>query len=562
MAMDHATSINAFLANVFLGVRRNLLQTMVLVLLVLGAFSMLARIVDVSVRTSGTSQSESRMRGLNLSQIPVEQLTHPPIPLVQRIAPPHKYSSNETKELCYKERDVGIITAVQQSEKTFCAGGGWDSQVQAPVSLFQATQVAIYNVRGGLRSSTFRNLMVDLVNVTIHAPIQSIAEDGGHHDPRFMFNMRIVNCACDELYEYFLRMPGNRERRAEQIWHNLLAKIPPSGVPVSTVCPPNRLADAESSRWDFVKSPTKATDNYETVVFEEPVVVIARRDDHNPFFQISAALNSWIMLKALSWDITKTRVIHFDAGYPSPIDELHQKLLAPNHEIVRGSTLMGKRVHFRGDALFAGFESFGPMMEHLNDNEPCYESELMKTFRAQSLLALNVTPEVEREQDTNAVRPMIVTVITRRPYQGRPLQRKWLNEDEVMMKMRVEYKGLNVELRSIDYVNLTVREQMIRTVESDIIIGMHGAGLVNVLWARPLTKVIEIFPKKKFRWGYRNLCQFTGCNWTEFRGGEDFHRQMMDKRIPYPEWMAFFDPILRQSYAEFQEQQTKLREAL
>lgn len=90
---------------------------------------------------------------------------------------------------------------------------------------------------------------------------------------------------------------------------------------------------------------------------------------------------------------------------------------------------------------------------------------------------------------------MIVTVITRRPYGGRTLQRVWVNEDEVIANMRIEYKGLNVEFRSIDYVNLTLAEQMRTTIESDMIISMHGAGLVNVIWARPMTTVVEIFPR-------------------------------------------------------------------
>ncbi|POM61111.1 hypothetical protein PHPALM_29924 [Phytophthora palmivora] len=332
---------------------------------------------------------------------------------------------------------------------------------------------------------------------------------------------------------------------------------------MTTICSPRKPENTKRSAWDFVKNPLKAPDNNETVIFEDPVVLIARKDDHNPFFQISYALNSWIMLKALNWDITKTRVIHLDDGYPSPIDALHQGLLAPNHEIIEGATLKNKRVHFRGEVLVAPFELSGPMMQHLDNEEPCFESELMKSFRAQSLLTLNVTPEVERELGVATIRPMIVTVITRRPYGGRKLQRMWVNEDEVMANMRIEYKGLNVEFRSIDYVNLTLYEQMKTTIESDMIISMHGAGLVNVIWARPMTTVVEIFPKERFRWGYRNMCQFVGCDWHEFRGGQDIGDNptpnTKDKRIPYDEWMAFFHPLFRETYGAFEEQQALLR---
>jgi protein O-GlcNAc transferase len=108
-------------------------------------------------------------------------------------------------------------------------------------------------------------------------------------------------------------------------------------------------------------------------------------------------------------------------------------------------------------------------------------------------------------------------------------------------------------------VDLTLDKQMQVIVNSDIVIGMHGAGMVNVLWTRPETLVIEIFPRLRKRWGYRNLCQFVGCDWHEFRGGtdigEDEAANTKDKRIAYDEWRKFFDPLLRKRYAQVEAQQ-------
>ncbi|KAK1939017.1 hypothetical protein P3T76_009092 [Phytophthora citrophthora] len=481
----------------------------------------------------------------------------------QPTRPPHNYTNVDVQKKCYMQRDVGIIPAVRKAEKQFCVNGGWNSEKQQPVSPDKATKVSMFRVGGDIRSATFQNLMLDFIGVKINAPIANMTQDGGKHDPRFNFNPKLINCACDELAAYFRGLPNDKERKKEQIWQPSLMSIPGKGVPLSTTCSTEK---SSKSAWDFVQNPTQAPDGNETVVFEDPVVLIARRDDHNPFFQISYALNSWIMLQALDWDVTKTRVIHFDGGYPSPIDALHQGLLSPNNDLIDGSTLMGKRVHFRGDVLLAPYELSGPMMQHLNDAEPCFDSELFRTFRSQALLTLGITPEVERQIGVTAVRPMIVTVITRRPYGGRVLQRVWLNEDEIMDKIRDRYKDRNVEFRSVEYVNLTLAEQMKTTIESDMIISMHGAGLVNVLWARPTTKILEIFPKKRFRWGYRNLCQFTGCDWHEFRGGEDIgtnpNPNSKNKRIPYDEWMIFFVPLFDDSYKTFQEQQASLREDL
>ncbi|RLN87785.1 hypothetical protein BBJ28_00008536 [Nothophytophthora sp. Chile5] len=584
--------------------RRRLLQTLALVLLLLGALSMVARVVDLSAATSSLSSNNSHngaglsVRGsvrhtgyhqkrrnssnlVNTVESPAktavatvpaaataeQNTTKPavePLALVrQRTRAPHDYSDQEVKKKCYVQRDVGIIEAVRKAAKGFCKNGGWDQAKQAPVSREKGTKVTLFRVGGGLKSATFQNLMLDLVGVKIHAPIESMAQDGGKHDPRFNFNSRLVNCGCDELAQHFRKLPGDRERKDQEIWRPSLMGLPDDGMPMTTMCSPRKPENARRSAWDFLKNPTTSPDKNETVIFEDPVVLIARRDDHNPFFQISYALNSWIMLKALDWDPQKTRVIHFDGGYPSPIDALHHGLLAPNHGIIDGATLMGKRVHFRGEVLVAPYELSGPMMQHLDDGEPCWDSELFRSFREHSLLTLNVTAQMEREIGVTAVRPMMVTVITRRPYDGRKLQRVWVNEDEVMDNMRLEYKGLNVEFRSIDYVNLSLEEQMTTTIASDMILGMHGAGMVNVLWARPMTTIVEIFPKERFRWGYRNLCQFVGCDWHDFRGGEDIGENPIpntkDKRIPYDEWMKFFHPLFREAYGAFETQQAQLR---
>lgn len=542
-------------------------ETLGLVLLLVASLSTVYHIVNLSpdtrdfrpVEIASPLRQHKEMQQVLSGKRPHELQAQ----YTQSTRTPHNYTNTDVQNKCYKQRDVGIIPAVRKAAKQFCVNGGWDSEKQQPVSSNKATKVSMFRVGGDIKSATFQNLMLDFIGVKINAPIANMTQDGGKHDPRFNFNPKLINCACDELAAYFRGLPNDKERKKEQIWQPSLMSIPDKGFPLSTTCTTEKPS---KSAWDFVKNPTQAPDANETVVFENPVILIARRDDHNPFFQISYALNSWIMLQALDWDITKTQVIHFDGGYPSPIDALHQGLLSPNNAIIDGSTLMGKRVHFRGDVLLAPYELSGPMMQHLNDAEPCFDSELFRTFRSQALLTLGITSEVERQIGVTAVRPMIVTVITRRPYGGRELQRVWLNEDEIMDKIRDRFKGRNVEFRSVEYVNLTLAEQMKTTIESDMIISMHGAGLVNVLWARPTTKVLEIFPKKRFRWGYRNLCQFTGCDWHEFRGGEDIGTNpkpnSKNKKIPYDEWMVFFVPLFDDSYKAFQGQQASLREDL
>ncbi|TYZ65261.1 hypothetical protein PybrP1_007099 [[Pythium] brassicae (nom. inval.)] len=462
---------------------------------------------------------------------------HPVAP----VAPPHTKTLAELSELsvCERERGLALIDVIRASGSKFCAAGGGDT-----------TKVTLFDVRGGIKSAVFENLHLDLTDAKIHRPIKDLSQDGSSHDPRFVFHPNLLRCRCGELASRAKATPP----APLKIWETALARVNTKRDPAATICDPALRAFA----------PPKPSDEG-VVEFTEPVVLISRRDDHNPFFQVSNALNGWIMVKALGWDLAKTRVVHFDAGFPSPVDALHQKLLSPSFELVRGDTLMGKRVHFKGEVLLSPWEVSGPMMQHLNDKEPCYSSQLLKDFRRLALMTMGVpTAKTVVPVDTGAS-VVTVTVITRRPYMGRKVQRVWRNEDEIVSRMRAEYADLHVAFESVEFVDLTLQKQMEVVVNSDVVIGMHGAGMVNVLWARPGMLVVEIFPKERRRWGYRNLCQFLDCDWREFRGGADVggkpkDANSKDKTIPYSEWKAFFDEPFRTRYAQVQERETDLAE--
>lgn len=424
---------------------------------------------------------------------------------------------------CYDERDDGIVVKLRESVKRYCEDA-------SPAESERWTKVEYYNVPGGIKATVLENLELDLRGARIYRPIRDIAQDGGNHDPRFKYTNRIVHCRCDE----FAQEAQRKRRNPFLVWDPTLARHPRNKDLPSTVC---RVGQQLSSG---------LSDDHLLEVVDK-TILIARRDDHNPFFQISVAMNSWIMMQVLNWQPDEVQLVYLDDGFPSAIDELQHKLLAPSQEPIHGKRLRNKVLHFQGPVLVAPYEVSGPMMQHLDDDEPCYDSALLKRFRLQSLQTI-----LGDEMDNNAVAQkettgIVITIISRRNYQGRTIQRRWLNEDEIVRLMRERYSGLDVKIQSIDFVQLSLAEQMRIVLQSDVLIGMHGAGMVNVIWSRPETLVVEIFPKKRFRWGYRNLCQFLGCSWHEYRGGKDtgLGDNKSDKTLDYDEWMAFFHPLLK-----------------
>ncbi|GLD97872.1 hypothetical protein PINS_up006569 [Pythium insidiosum] len=449
---------------------------------------------------------------------------------------------------------LGLLDAIHHNSQRFC--------VQPPQSQSQPqpskreTQVTLVRVRNaGVDAMVFNGLELDLRHAAVDAPIESLAQDGGGHDPRFILRGSVVRCACAELAA-FAQDHFRRSLRPLRLWDPYFARVSATARDdPSSVC---AIEAPLPSSLSVEAGPTDTNEDDAAAVIEihERAVVLARRDDHNPFFQVSHVLNAWILQRALAWDpqTTPTRVVQLDAGYPSALDELQSRLLAtPGLETLRGATaLQHKRVRFQSDVLFPPFETHGPMMQHLDDNEPCFDSALFKEFRAESLRVMGAS-EASRQTATAAspsASPIVVTVISRRNYEGRAVQRRWLNENEILDRLRQQYANASPPMvfQSVDFVTLPLAQQMQLMLDSDVVIGMHGAGLVNVLWTRPGTLVVEIFPRWRRRWGFRNLCQFIGCEWHEFRGGRDtgLGDNASDKTLEYEEWLRFLAPLLQQ----------------
>ncbi|GMF24406.1 unnamed protein product [Phytophthora lilii] len=446
---------------------------------------------------------------------------------VDRMAPPMQWPpSRGSKEECLYVRDYGLLERLRNFSRSFCIGGG--ASDTSPYTFFHVPQA-------GLRATRLENFTLDLRGAEVAHDIESLADDGGGHDPRFRYMKNSTFCNCAE--------PQDRDHNTPNIWKDFFVGGPGDKDPN---CHGVREDAAGEDKLTLVRA-----------------VVLVRKDDHNPFFQISAMLDAWIMMKTIGWERNTTQVVTLDRALPTPVDKLRHALLGPERPVVGGEVFQNRVVHFES-ALLAPYEVSGPLMSHLDDNQPCYTNAMISNFRDTSLKSMAVSPRNAKSDP----RRCLVTVISRRPYGGRRVQRIWQNEDEVLLRMREDYHDAyrygECEFQSLEFTNMTMHDQMRVIVDSDVVIGMHGAGMVNVMWTRPETLVVEIFPRQRYRWGYRNICQYIGCRWYDFRRGRDIHVQTSDpndkdKFIPYPQWRSFFDPLFREIVDKLEEKTEAMR---
>jgi capsular polysaccharide biosynthesis protein len=142
------------------------------------------------------------------------------------------------------------------------------------------------------------------------------------------------------------------------------------------------------------------------------------------------------------------------------------KLLLPNHEIVE--LLVGEKI----------------LVNRLDVCSPLTNNILLpagiKLLRQSVLDAFDIS--VMRRPSPN--------VVFLRRIDSERNRRRLLNEEEVVAVLRSKWPNLTVVSPGM----LSFQEQVRSCMEADIVIGLHGAQLTNLLWAKRGATVLEFIP--------------------------------------------------------------------
>jgi len=68
--------------------------------------------------------------------------------------------------------------------------------------------------------------------------------------------------------------------------------------------------------------------------------------------------------------------------------------------------------------------------------------------------------------------------------------------------------------------SLNFREQFQTFQQSSVILGVHGAGLANILFCRPGTTIVEIFPRTFIKSTYLWLARRLNCEYIPYIAGD------------------------------------------
>jgi len=130
----------------------------------------------------------------------------------------------------------------------------------------------------------------------------------------------------------------------------------------------------------------------------------------------------------------------------------------------------------------------------------CGPSPLLSAFSKRVFDFYNIDHEPIRDN-----KPLVLTFIDRKE------KRRLLDKERHIQLLRSNYP--NVKINVLDLAEYSMSDQVRIASESDILAGVHGAGLTHAIFQRPGSALVEIIPNGFNHKGFRNLAKMRGLKY-------------------------------------------------
>ncbi|XP_060073536.1 uncharacterized protein LOC132553315 [Ylistrum balloti] len=264
--------------------------------------------------------------------------------------------------------------------------------------------------------------------------------------------------------------------------------------------------------------PHKYIDNTERLSLESFAIVIERKDYANVYWTMIEMYNAFLTARMFSRDPSQTCVFLLDVHPRGKLDDLWSMVFGT---VQRVKDIKTRDWNFRN--LVFGLDTYsGPITTQM-ESLP-FISELQATlYRANGFVIPPKKPCSFGRENLN------ITLILRRNYVAHArnpsgkIKRKLANEKEIIDKIRSSIPFENLKAVQLD--DLSVKDQVKLIYHTDILIGVHGAGLGHVILMRPESGLIELFPTSYFLFRNRHfeeLADWVGVQYSSWYNSDVF----------------------------------------
>ena len=129
----------------------------------------------------------------------------------------------------------------------------------------------------------------------------------------------------------------------------------------------------------------------------------------------------------------------------------------------------------------------------------------MRVFSQRVLDFYHIGDELESK------RPLVLTFIDRK-------KRFLVDKEKYIKGLKSKFPG--VDIRLVDFAALPFSEQVKMARATDILVGVHGAGMTQGIFLPPGSTMVEILPPNLGHKGYRNLAKLLGHRYFSSHGIE------------------------------------------
>lgn len=240
---------------------------------------------------------------------------------------------------------------------------------------------------------------------------------------------------------------------------------------------------------------------YDTI--EHPVYLLARDEDcENTFHTMADFTNMFLVHLILEGNlIQQQQLVLFDKYSKGPYFDLIQKAFSPSHPVLRHKDFNKKIVLFR--RLIFHLESPAALIHPevaIPDPLTCYSTGLFHEFRKHVLKAFQLW-DIDPPKIPTAV------LLLRHRTQHKNVGRVLANEKEVI---QVLGEGTMFNYQVIDSASLSFEQQLRIVRQANILIGVHGAGLMLILFAAEECVLLEIHPSYRQDRHFRHATRLVG----------------------------------------------------
>eukprot|EP00968_Pinguiococcus_pyrenoidosus_P003067 scaffold180_cov311-Pinguiococcus_pyrenoidosus.AAC.49 len=251
-----------------------------------------------------------------------------------------------------------------------------------------------------------------------------------------------------------------------------------------TTFSPSRWMNHMRPQMESFQEVSRAGEAAYAEVEETTTILMARDEDcENTFHSAADHINLYIVSRFLGLSPASTRALLFDTHPDYPYVDLIHDAFAAAKPLARAADFGGAKVLFR--RLVWHLESPGSIVNpSMMDPLRCTDSPIWNGFRAQVLQAFNLWNVPPPQKPT-------VAFILRNRVPQKNLGRILGNSDDLL---RVLESGNALDFKAVDLASMPFKEQLAVVRHANILVGVHGAGLMHVIFTAEEAVLLEIHP--------------------------------------------------------------------